>query len=164
MSRPVRYDDRYERDPRERGGRDPRDLRDRDSREPQESREQRRIDPRDLDRMDTRDPARIDPRTTRDAAARTMYSYADPGREDAPTGRYMDEPRDRQRNPIDLQPADRRREETVSRYQEYFVPGQGINREVIQTDICRYLGNDATVRPYQHADVGFILTPTAPPH
>jgi hypothetical protein len=25
---------------------------------------------------------------------------------------------------------------------------------VIQYDICRYLGNDATVRPYTYSDVG----------
>jgi hypothetical protein len=29
----------------------------------------------------------------------------------------------------------------------YFVPGTGIDREVITTDICRYLGNDALVKP-----------------
>jgi hypothetical protein len=30
---------------------------------------------------------------------------------------------------------------------EYFIPRDGIDREVIVTDICRYLGNDALVRP-----------------
>lgn len=34
-----------------------------------------------------------------------------------------------------------------TRYNEYFLPGEGISREVIQADICRYLGNDALVRP-----------------
>lgn len=29
----------------------------------------------------------------------------------------------------------------------YFVPRDGIDREVITADICRYLGNDALVRP-----------------
>ncbi|KZF23006.1 hypothetical protein L228DRAFT_268370 [Xylona heveae TC161] len=29
----------------------------------------------------------------------------------------------------------------------YWIPGDGIAREVIQADICRYLGNDALVRP-----------------
>ena len=29
----------------------------------------------------------------------------------------------------------------------YFVPGAGIDREVITTDICRYLGPDALVKP-----------------
>ncbi len=38
---------------------------------------------------------------------------------------------------------------------EYFVDGTGIEREVIQHDICRYLGNDATVRKYTNPkDVG----------
>lgn len=30
---------------------------------------------------------------------------------------------------------------------EYFVPKDGIDREVITADICRYLGYDALVRP-----------------
>ncbi|KAH8816782.1 hypothetical protein F5884DRAFT_873530 [Xylogone sp. PMI_703] len=33
------------------------------------------------------------------------------------------------------------------RSNEYFVPKDGIDREVITADICRYLGNDALVRP-----------------
>lgn len=38
----------------------------------------------------------------------------------------------------------------TGRHNEYFVPGEGISREVIQADICRYLGNDALVRPGNH--------------
>ncbi|KAL4904500.1 hypothetical protein BDW74DRAFT_25568 [Aspergillus multicolor] len=38
----------------------------------------------------------------------------------------------------------------TSRQNEYFIPGDGISREVIQADICRYLGNDALVRPGNH--------------
>jgi hypothetical protein len=34
-----------------------------------------------------------------------------------------------------------------ARTNEYFVPKDGIDREVITADICRYLGNDALVRP-----------------
>lgn len=34
-----------------------------------------------------------------------------------------------------------------NRTNEYFVPKDGIDREVITADICRYLGNDALVRP-----------------
>ena len=30
---------------------------------------------------------------------------------------------------------------------QWFIPGDGIERSVISTDIQRYLGNDATVRP-----------------
>lgn len=36
------------------------------------------------------------------------------------------------------------------RHNEYFIPGEGISREVIQADICRYLGNDALVKPGAH--------------
>ncbi|OAA63344.1 transcription factor [Niveomyces insectorum RCEF 264] len=38
------------------------------------------------------------------------------------------------------------------RQNEYFVPRDGIDREVITADICRYLGNDALVRPGTHPD------------
>lgn len=38
----------------------------------------------------------------------------------------------------------------AERQNEYFIPGDGISREVIQADICRYLGNDALVRPGTH--------------
>lgn len=34
-----------------------------------------------------------------------------------------------------------------SRLATYFLPGEGIDREVIKTDICRYLGPDALVKP-----------------
>ena len=40
-----------------------------------------------------------------------------------------------------------------NKYNDYFVPGSGIDREVIQHEICRYLGNDATVRPFTNKDV-----------
>jgi hypothetical protein len=90
---------------------------------------------------------------TRDPASRPVHSYADQNdRDESPPRGYMDDPRDRRRPPIDLQSG--RREEPSSRYQDYFLPGEDINREVIQYDICRYLGNDATVRPYNHPDVG----------
>lgn len=36
---------------------------------------------------------------------------------------------------------------STARQNEYFVPRDGIDREVITSDICRYLGNDALVRP-----------------
>jgi hypothetical protein len=32
---------------------------------------------------------------------------------------------------------------------QWFVPAEGIERQVISADIQRYLGNDATVRPGQ---------------
>ncbi len=34
-----------------------------------------------------------------------------------------------------------------ARMNEYFVPKDGIDREVVTSDIARYLGNDALVRP-----------------
>ncbi|KAI9777966.1 MAG: hypothetical protein M1839_008501 [Geoglossum umbratile] len=45
------------------------------------------------------------------------------------------------------------------RTNQYFIPGEGISREVIQADICRYLGNDALVRPGQYQGrEGYFLT------
>lgn len=44
------------------------------------------------------------------------------------------------------------------RSNEYFVPRDGIDREVITADICRYLGNDALVRPghYENPQSGQV--------
>ncbi|CEJ91409.1 hypothetical protein VHEMI07124 [[Torrubiella] hemipterigena] len=44
----------------------------------------------------------------------------------------------------------------AARMNEYFVPRDGIDREVISADICRYLGNDALVRPghYENPQTG----------
>ncbi|KAF3760124.1 putative Hkr1 [Cryphonectria parasitica EP155] len=41
---------------------------------------------------------------------------------------------------------------SAPRQNEYFVPRDGIDREVITADICRYLGNDALVRPGNYTD------------
>lgn len=38
----------------------------------------------------------------------------------------------------------------AERQNEYFLEKDGISREVIQADICRYLGNDALVKPGNH--------------
>lgn len=35
-------------------------------------------------------------------------------------------------------------------FRGYFIPAAGINRQVIQADICRYLGNNAVVKPGYH--------------
>ncbi|TKW56748.1 hypothetical protein CTA1_12375 [Colletotrichum tanaceti] len=45
------------------------------------------------------------------------------------------------------------------RSNEYFVPRDGIDREVITADICRYLGNDALVRPghYENPQTGQVV-------
>ena len=148
-----RYEDGYERDVRDRRPRDLRDIqRDQDSRERMEPREQRRLDGRESERMDY-GRSELWP-TTRDPLSRPMYAYPDKmERDDVPSRAYMDDARERRGPPIDLQ--SQRREDPSSRYQDYFLPGEDINREVIQFDICRYLGNDATVRPVQYSDVGF---------
>jgi hypothetical protein len=49
------------------------------------------------------------------------------------------------------------------RMNEYFVPRDGIDREVISADICRYLGNDALVRPGHYEVWRAILTPNLRP-
>lgn len=48
---------------------------------------------------------------------------------------------------------------TATRQNEYFVPRDGIDREVISADICRYLGNDALVRPgmYENPSTGQVV-------
>ena len=33
---------------------------------------------------------------------------------------------------------------------EYFLDGEGIDRQVLQSSICRFLGPEATSRPYEH--------------
>ncbi|QUC19898.1 uncharacterized protein UV8b_04139 [Ustilaginoidea virens] len=47
----------------------------------------------------------------------------------------------------------------TTRQNEYFVPRDGIDREVISADICRYLGNDALVRPghYENPQTGQVV-------
>ena len=57
---------------------------------------------------------------------------------------------DRDRAPVrDDQPTAPRggRGETLN---EFFVDGKGINREVLQREICKYLGPEAYSRPYNY--------------
>jgi hypothetical protein len=42
--------------------------------------------------------------------------------------------------------------ENSARTNEYFLPGDGIDREIITAKICRYLGNEATIRPGSFED------------
>ena len=39
---------------------------------------------------------------------------------------------------------------------EYFVPGDGLDREVITAELYRYLENDALVRVGSYRDVGYF--------
>ncbi|KAI1618001.1 hypothetical protein EDD37DRAFT_646818 [Exophiala viscosa] len=134
-----------------------------------------RIDPRDAridPRMDVRtEPrastaTRIDPRAGRGMDGRSAEPdglgqiFRDPV-----TGEYYREvsqvpsrspypPRDERgyddppprRQPVDA-PMGRERESLRPELNEYFCPGDGIDREVIQHEICKYLGQDATCRP-----------------
>lgn len=47
---------------------------------------------------------------------------------------------------------------TDSRRNQYFIPGDGIARQVITADICKYLDNDALVRPGDYQ-----VSPATPP-
>ena len=115
---------------------------------------------------DPRDPrAVIDSRAARDprdnAYGRDPRMAVDPSDRGAPDlGRDLardtrtappvvtrGDTRDSRSRPEDISP---RPAQTNS----YFLPGEDISREVITADICRYLGPDALVRPYQHQDVG----------
>lgn len=47
----------------------------------------------------------------------------------------------------------------IPRTNRYFLPGDGIRREIITRDICRFLGNDALVKPGSFEDRdGFWIT------
>ena len=164
MSR--RYQDPDERDARDRRSlyarESPEVYYSRDLRDPRDEVDSRdQIDSRNQHRLQERDPGRHDPDVTRsglqrerDSASRRAYSYDDQRHRDHSDPRstgYMDHRQDMYRQPVDPQSV-RREEEPSSRYQEYFLPAEDISREVIQYDICRYLGNDAMVRPYIHPD------------
>lgn len=58
---------------------------------------------------------------------------------------YQRDPRESHREPQREPPRDAGRSSAIQN--EYFIDGDGIAREVIQADICRYLGNDALVKP-----------------
>lgn len=149
-----RYEDARERDLRDRRSRPQEISRGQDPRDRTDSTNQLRIDIPDPGSIEYSRDSYPDLRSTRDSATRRVYSYADEMDVDdahRPPGGYMDDPRDRHRTPVNI-PSGGRGENPSSRYQEYFLPGEDINREVIQFDICRYLGNDATVRPYTHPD------------
>jgi len=153
--------------------REARDVRDDRERGPPSRGERRtterdiRDDPMEL-RPDPRLDSRIDPRANagvrREPAPergpdvrgepevvyrdeRTGQLYREPPRA------YRDDRDDLQppRRPI-IDPA-RDRDQGRPEYNEYFLPGEGVDREVIQHEICRYLGQDATCRPGRHPDV-----------
>ena len=118
----------------------------RDAAESQDRRFQR--NPRDdghrradiQDQADIRDPLRaLDPRDSRDVE---VSRAQDPLPRSSQRQSYPDETTSRHGL-----------EQRTSGPNEYFLPGEDINREVITADICGYLGSDALVRPYLHQDV-----------
>jgi hypothetical protein len=52
---------------------------------------------------------------------------------------------------------------SMSRANQWFVPGDGIAREVITADIQRYLGPDALVRPGPGTGEYEVGSPLQPP-
>lgn len=109
----------------------------RDSRPP----EPRTMDPRSPDP----DPGLLyqDPHTGEYYQYRTV-----PGRSPYPADNQYPDSRPRNRAPVDT-PMANDRDSSRPQYEEYFCPGDGIEREVIQHNICKYLGQDATCRPGQ---------------
>jgi hypothetical protein len=65
--------------------------------------------------------------------------------------RDRDRERDRARRERDMRdPVRDRPERETARLNEYFVSGEGIHREVMQREICKYLGPEAYSRPGNH--------------
>ena len=64
--------------------------------------------------------------------------------------RERDRDRDRARRDRDARDPTRDRPERDSRLNEFFVNGEGIHREVMQREICKYLGPEAYSRPGSH--------------
>src|ERR1700744_6143468 len=62
---------------------------------------------------------------------------------------YVDPLPSRSRTAVDTTMRDDRRDEPRATLSEYWCPGDGIEREVLQHEICKFLGQDATCRPGQ---------------
>lgn len=63
---------------------------------------------------------------------------------------FVDPPPSRSRTAVDTTMRDDRiRDEPRPTLTEYWCPGDGIEREVLQHEICKFLGQDATCRPGQ---------------
>ena len=103
----------------------------------------------------------LPPQMYRDPRTGQVYAYDEPPvRGQYPADDMMrDDPPPRRRAEREVVDYDMRDNDddygnrANSKYNDYFVENTGIDREVIQHEICRYLGNDATVRPYTNKDV-----------
>lgn len=148
--------DEYEREMRDRRGRDPREIwREQGSPERMDSRD-RVMEGREPVAMDYPRNSPSDIRTIRDSALRPVHTSANQGDRNDPFSRgYMDD----SQGGIDPRTL-AQREPSSRQRNDYFLPGEDINREVITADICRYLGRDTLVRPYTHPDgrQGYLIT------
>lgn len=83
-------------------------------------------------------------------------------RADRDRDQVRDRERDRERPRRDRDPRDARDpvrdrpERESARLNEFFVDGDGIHREVMQREICKYLGPEAYSRPGSH-NVGLFV-------
>ena len=109
----------------------------------QRERELRELRERELRELRDRDMRERDMRDQRDPWGRMQGG---PGRPD-PRVEFPEPPRDRDRR----------------FFGSWFLDGEGIEHRVVQTDIPRYLGNDATVRRGTH-DVGRKKKPNVRSH
>lgn len=64
----------------------------------------------------------------------------------------------RNRDAIRPEPAREPARAAPARLNEYFIEGDGISREVLQIDICKHLGPEATSRPATYNVRHCILT------
>ena len=84
-------------------------------------------------------------------------------RSDRDRDQIRDRERDRDRSRRERDPRDpvrERPERESARLNEFFVNGDGIHREVMQREICKYLGPEAYSRPGTH-NVGLLIIITA---
>lgn len=141
-----------------REGRDPRDERTR--KDPKSQSRPIREEPMDVDMDDNSDGP--GPYTDRHTRTRDTYAGAAPiGRTTTQTAtagtrrhREQDSPDEPERSIIDLPPSSREQLVQPGSDRAFWIPNEGIEREVIQYEITRYLGQDALVRPGKN-EVGF---------
>ena len=58
--------------------------------------------------------------------------------------------RDRDEYPNKRQPVREAAPSTRVKLDEFFLDGEGIDRQVLQSSICRFLGAEATSRPFEY--------------
>lgn len=132
---------REQREPRE--GRDVTSTRDpQDTRGTRESRPEPMVEPGMDSRLFQRGDPRADPQGWASRPDAMMESRDSPFDNPRDT-RVTRDPRS-QRDPRDAYDGDEMDMDPPGRLTSYFLQGNGISREVIQADICRYLGKDAT--------------------